>query len=92
MRSLRSFTLTLNSLCVDWHDSPCMDRELAEEKEKKDIAHCKVTGPRSQSNELFTWIPKDGEKFLGYNYHFGRQSNHMYSLANAISFAAQLNR
>ena len=69
-----------------------MDRELAEEKEKKDIARCKLTEPRVQGKELDLWMPNDGEKFLGYNYHFGRQSNHMYSLANAISFAAQLNR
>ena len=33
-----------------------------------------------------------GARFLGYNFHYGRTNNHLFSLANALAFARLLNR
>jgi hypothetical protein len=69
-----------------------MQPQLAEEKEASHVGSCHVGDARAHIPVLMQWYPQHGERFLGYNYHYGRQSNHIYSLANAISFAALLNR
>jgi hypothetical protein len=88
-----AISLKANSLSI-----PCMNRSFSEAKDSMNVPVCPVelaySGlPMRANNDAHATADVDPtERFLGYNYHFGRLSNHIYSFVHAAAFARLLNR
>jgi hypothetical protein len=72
---------------------PCMAAALADPQEAPALRElCALPPSAAAPPPASSSSSAPDARYLGYNYHFGRLNNHIFSLANALAFAQLLNR